>query len=162
MSRPRSSPAPGPGRTGIFDWSAIRAGASVALVFAVPLSIAARAVADSGDDGGGSGLAVLLSFGAVIGFLLGAGVAAWHQQRGTPLSHGIVTAGGTYLAAQSVFIAVKLLRGDEVGWFGVLFNFTVTLMAGILGGFLGSFLQHQGVAARSRSGDAIDQEGGRP
>ncbi len=142
---------------GHFDWRAVRAGASVALVTAVPLSIAARAVADSSD--GGSGLAVLLSFGAVIGFLLGAGVAAWHQQRGTPLSHGLVTAGGTYLAAQAVFVAVKLVRGDEVRWSGVLFNLTVTLMAGILGGFLGSFLQQQGLTPRSRSQGAIDPKG---
>jgi hypothetical protein len=159
MSDARPSPGSGQRAPGHLDWRAIRSGASVALVFAVPLSIAARAVADSADEGG-SGLAVLLSFGAVIGFLLGAGVAAWHQQRGTPLSHGIVTAGGTYLVAQSVFVAVKLLRGDEVAWSGVLFNLTVTLMAGILGGFLGSFLQQQGVSPRS--GRAIDREGGRP
>ena len=132
-----------------FDRAAIRAGASVALVFAVPLSIAARAVADSADgaDGdGGSALAALLSFGAVLGFVLVGGVAAWHQRRGTPLSHGIVTAGGTYVAAQAVFVAVKLLRGDEVRWSAVLFNLTMALVAGVVGGFLGSYLQAKGMS----------------
>ncbi|MFZ1490792.1 MAG: hypothetical protein WAS51_12690, partial [Ilumatobacteraceae bacterium] len=87
-----------------------------------------------------------LSFGAVLGFVLGAGVAAWHQRRGTPLSHGIVTAGGTYVAAQAVFVAVKLLRGDEVRWSAVLFNLTMALVAGVVGGFLGSHLQARGMS----------------
>ena len=84
-----------------WDWDAIRAGAMVALVFAVPFSIAGRWAADSRDD---STLAVWLNLGAVVGFVLGAGCAAWVQRVGTPLSHGLVTAVGTYLAAQAVFV----------------------------------------------------------
>ena len=82
--------------TGRWDWDAIRAGGGVALVFAVPFSIAARWAADSRDDSGRC--AVWLSLGAVLGFVLGAGCAAWVQRTGTPLTHGIVTAVGTYLA----------------------------------------------------------------
>lgn len=125
-----------------FDLPALRAGGSVALVFAVPFSLAARWAADSRDD---SGLAVLLSLGAVAGFVLGAGVAAWVQQRGLPLSHGIVTAGATYCAAQAVFVVVRLVAGNDVHWFAVLFNLSIAIGAGLIGGYLGQALQRRGV-----------------
>ena len=123
-----------------WDVTAIRAGAMVSLVFAVPFSIAARVAAD-GDDGG---LAVGLVLGALVGFVLGAGCAAWLQQRGTPLSHGMVTAGGTYLAAQSVFVIIRLVRSDSVSWFALAFNLSFVLVAGIIGGVLGQRLQSSG------------------
>ena len=71
--------------------------------------------------------AVWLNLGAVVGFVLGAGCAAWVQRVGFPLSHGLVTAVGTYLAAQAVFIVVRLVRGLDVRWFAVVFNLTVVL-----------------------------------
>jgi len=49
------------------DWNALRAGGSVALVFAIPFSIAARVVADGGDS---KGTASLLSLAALVGFVL--------------------------------------------------------------------------------------------
>ncbi|MDA2958389.1 MAG: hypothetical protein ACO3MH_07245 [Ilumatobacteraceae bacterium] len=137
--------------TGRWDRRAIRAGGSVALVFAVPFSVAARLVAgDSTPDGGRAALAALLSFGAAVGFLLGAGVAAWHQSRRTPLSHGIVTAGVTYLIPQAVLIVIKLARGGDVRWSGVVFNLTVALAMGVFGGFLGAYLQDRGMRPTSR------------
>jgi len=126
-----------------WDLPAIRAGASVALVFAVPLSIAARLVS-------GSGLAVLLSFAAALGFLLGAAVAAWHQQKRTPLSHALVTATSTYLAAQAVFIVIKLARGGDVAWSGVMFNLAITMSMGAFGGLLGSSMQRRGAYPQGR------------
>jgi hypothetical protein len=127
--------------TAHWDWPAIRAGAAVSLVFAVPLAIGARVAA----DGDREGVAVGLSIGATIGFLVGAGCAAWVQRAGTPLSHGLVTAGGTYLAAQAVFIAARLLRGEDVRWFGTLFTLTIVLLAGLLGGLLGQRLRVSGL-----------------
>jgi len=129
-----------------WDVPAIRAGAMVSLVFAVPFSIAARVAAD--DDN--SGLAVGLVLGALVGFVLGAGCAAWLQQRGTPLSHGMVTAGGTYLAAQAVFVLVRLLRSDSVSWFALLFNLSFVLVAGVIGGVLGQRLQSSGFEPSQR------------
>jgi hypothetical protein len=131
-----------------WDWDAIRAGGLVALVFAVPFSIAGRWAADSRDD---STLAVLFNLGAVIGFVLGAGCAAWVQRVGLPLSHGSVTAVGTYLAAQAVFVLVRLARGLDVRWFALVFNLMVVLLAGLLGGLLGQRLQHRGIQPRSRA-----------
>ena len=126
-----------------WDNQAIKSGASVALVFAVPFSIAARIFSDSG-------IAVVLSLCAAIGFLLGASVAAWHQQRRTPLSHAIVTAALSYIIPQTVFIIVKLARGGEVRWLGVFFNLTVTLTVGVIGGFIGSAMQKTGAAPKGR------------
>jgi uncharacterized membrane protein YfcA len=134
-----------------WDWDAIRAGGSVALVFAVPFSIAARWAADSRDD---SGLAVWLSLGAVLGFLLGAGCAAWVQRTNTPLSHGLVTALGTYVAAQAVFAVVRLARGQDVRWFAIMFNLAVVLGVGLLGGLLGQVLRSRGVLPGSRGTSA--------
>jgi uncharacterized membrane protein YfcA len=130
-----------------WDRDAIRAGASVALVFAVPFSIAARWAADARED---STLAVWLSLGAVLGFFLGAGCAAWVQRTGTPLSHGLVTAIGTYVAAQAVFALIRALRGQDVRWFAIMFNLAVVLGAGLLGGVLGGKLRSKGVLPGAR------------
>jgi uncharacterized membrane protein YfcA len=124
-----------------WDVDALRAGGMVALVFAVPFSIGARWAADSQDD---SALALWLSIGAVIGFVLGAGCAAWVQRRQLPLSHGLATAIGTYVLAQTVFIAIRLLRGSDVNWFAALFNLSVVAGAGLIGGFLGQRLRSKG------------------
>lgn len=128
---------------GRWDWTAIRAGGSVALVFAVPLSIAARIVADNADDDG-SAVATLLALGALVGFFIGAGVAAWYQQRGAPLSHGVVTATGTFVAAQAVLLVVKLVRGGDVNWLGIMFNLTMTAVVGVLGGLAANAMIRHG------------------
>lgn len=124
-----------------WDIDALRAGAMVALVFAVPLSIAARWAADSRDD---TGLALVLSLGAVIGFTIGAGCAAWVQRVGLPYTHALATAIGTYVGAQAVFIAIRLVRGSDVSWFAAFFNLSVVVGAGLIGGVLGQRLRSKG------------------
>ena len=131
-------PAPPSGR---WDTAALEAGASVSLVFAVPFSIAARWAADSRDD---SGLAVWLSIGAVVGFVLGAGCAAWVQRLDLPYSHALAAAIGTYVAAQAVFIVIRLIRGADVNWFAAFFNLSVVVGAGVVGGALGQRLRSKG------------------
>lgn len=129
-----------------WDPQAIKAGAMVSLLFAVPFSIGARIAADYDN----SGLATWLVLGAIVGFVVGAGCAAWLQQRGTPLSHGLVTAGGTYLVAQAAFVLVRLIRSDSVSWFALLFNLSFVLVAGVVGGLLGQRLQSSGFQPSSR------------
>ncbi len=129
------------------DRAALKQGAMVALVFAVPFSIGARIAADGTED---SPWALFLSLAALAGFTLGAGIAAWVQTRGLPLLHGMVCAAGTYLAAQAVFVVVKLLRGGSVSWLGVFFNLTAVLFAGLVGGGLGSILRKRGLVPRGR------------
>ncbi len=126
---------------------ALKQGGSVALVFAVPFSIASRWVADNNSD---SPWTAVLWLAALAGFTLGAGIAAWVQRTGFPLLHGMVCAGGTYLAAQAVFIVIKLLRGGTVSWIGVFFTFSVVLSAGLVGGGLGSVLRRRGILPTGR------------
>jgi hypothetical protein len=128
------------------DRQALRAGAVVALVFAVPFSFAARWVADS--ENSSEGLAAWLSLAALVGFVLGSGVAAWIQQRRLPLMHGLVCAIGTYLAAQAVFIVIRLLMGREVRWLAAIFNLTAVMLAGAIGGGLAGMLHKRGIRPR--------------
>lgn len=137
-STPAPPPVPANAR---WDTFALRAGAMVSLVFAVPFSVAARWAADSRDD---SGLALLLSLGAVVGFVLGAGCAAWIQRLDLPLSHALLTAIGTYTVAQVVFIVIRLLRDQDVNWFASFFNLSVVSGAGLIGGLLGKRLRAKG------------------
>ena len=123
-----------------WDVDALRAGGMVALVFAVPFSLAAT-WANSRDD---NSLALWLSVGALLGFVLGAGCAAWVQRLDLPLSHGLATAIGTYVIAQAVFIAIRLLRGGDVRWFAALFTLSAVAGAGLVGGLLGQRLRSKG------------------
>jgi len=125
-----------------WDTAALKAGASVALVFAAPFLVAARILADRDDN---SSLVLPLVLIAILGFVLGAGVAAWRQQLRTPLSHGIVTSGGTFVAVQGVLVVINLIRGADVRWFNIFFNFTVAVFAGLIGGLLGMNLQKRGL-----------------
>lgn len=133
-----------PGR---WDWPALRAGASVALVFAIPLTVVA-AIVDS-DSGA---LNALFFFGAMLGFVLGGGCAAWAQRAGTPLSHGVVSAGATYLIVQAVFIVFRLAGGDSVNWFSVFFTLGLVVTAGLFGGILGNRLQQRGFVPSTTRG----------
>ncbi len=145
-----------PHRSTLLDWAAIRAGGSVALVFAVPLSFAARWFAE---NDGNSVVAAILSLLALVGFLLGSGVAAWAQQRDLPLKHGVSCALLTYALAQVLFIAVRLILGRDVHWFAAVFNLTAVVFVGLLGGFLGQILRRRGFLPRSSRGgqDPSDQ-----
>ncbi len=144
-----------PGR---LDRAALRAGGMVALVFAVPFSAAATFVA-SGKDGT-SAAATWLSLAAVAGFVLGAGVAAWVQQRQLPLMHGLVCAIGTYVIAQTIFIIARLVTGREVRWFAAIFNLTAVAVAGLIGGGLGSALQKRGFTPSANGSAARTRPGG--
>ena len=125
-----------PGR---WDEDAIRAGASVCIGLAVPFRILAAFV---GDDG--STLDAILFVVFLVFFVIGSGCAAWVQRRGTPLSHALVTAAGSYLAMEAVFLVIRLIRGTPIPWFGILFTLMLVLSCGILGGLFGSRLQSQG------------------
>jgi hypothetical protein len=130
-----------------WDLDAIRAGIGVCLLLAVPLTLVAAFV-DSDD----AGLNALFFFGAMFGFVLGSGCAAWIQQRGAPFSHAVVTGMIAYLGAQAVFVTLRLVRGETVNWFSVFFTLSLVILAGMIGGGLGSALQARGFAPSSRGG----------
>lgn len=130
---------------GRWDLEAIRAGIGVCLLTAIPLTLVAGFV-----DSDSSGINALFFFGAMLGFVLGSGCAAWMQQRGTPMTHGVVTALVAYVGAQSVFVVVRLIRGGDVNWFGVFFTLSLVVLAGLFGGLLGSQLQQRGIVPSTR------------
>ena len=123
-----------------WDTAALRMGAMVSLIFAIPFSIGASWAA-SRDS---TALAIWLVLGAIGGFTLGAGCAAWVQRLDLPLSHGLVTAVGTYSVAQMIFIVVRLVSGNSVNWFGAFFNLSVVVGVGLIGGWIGRRLRAKG------------------
>ena len=131
--------------SGRWDVDALRAGIGVCLILAIPLTLLAAFV-----DSDSTGLNALFFFGAMFGFVLGGGCAAWVQRRGTPMSHGVLTTIVAYLGAQGVFIAIRLVRGESVNWFGVFFTLSLVTLAGLFGGILGSQLQARGFVPSSQ------------
>ena len=138
--------------SGRWDAEALGAGAGVTLVFAIPLTILAAIV-----DSGSGGVNAVFFFGALLGFVLGAGCAAWLEHRGTPISHGIVTAGCTYLVPQAICVAFGLLTDRDGNWFGVAFTLSLVLRAGVIGGLLGQRLQAKGFEPSARRPGAEDR-----
>ncbi|MFK7918884.1 MAG: hypothetical protein AB8G14_12465 [Ilumatobacter sp.] len=131
-----------PGR---WDVDALRAGASVCLVMAVPFRVIAAVV---GSDSGGLNALFFLLFVAF--FIIGSGCAAWVQRTGTPLSHALVVAIGTYVASEMVFIAVRFIRGTSIPWFTLFFTLSIISAAGLIGGYLGNMIQRNGFVPSSR------------
>jgi hypothetical protein len=131
------------GASGRWDVVALREGASVAVTFAVPFTVIARLAFDEDET---SGWASVLAMATFLGFVLGAGVAAWRQRRGAPLSHGVATAVGVFVVVQLLFVIVRIAGGNSVNLGKIAVS--LTALAGLVGGFLGSFLQRQGTAPR--------------
>ncbi len=128
-----------------FDRDAVLSGIAVCLLLAIPLTLISGFV-DS-DDGA---VNALFFFGAAFGFVVGGGCAAWIQARGTPLSHSVLTTVVAYGGAQGLFLVIRLARGDDVNWFGLLFTLSLVVLCGVLGGILGSRLQARGFVPSSR------------
>ena len=141
--------------SGRWDVAAIRAGIGVCLLLAIPLTLVAAFV-----DSDSSGLNAFFFFGAMFGFVLGGGCAAWVQRRGTPLSHSVATTIAAYVGAQSIFILIRLVRGDDVNWFGVFFTLSLVILAGVAGGILGSQLQARGFLPSSQTRPGQTRQGG--
>lgn len=129
-----------------FDRQALREGASVTLLFAVPPTLVARFILDNRDDS--SGWAPLLSLIAVFGFVLGSGVAAWRQTARRPMTHAVAAGAGVFVAVQVVFLMVRIATGGEVRVMRILTSFSLALVASVIGGLLGNFLQKNGVRPR--------------
>lgn len=142
------------------DRRALGQGASVALLFAVPFSIGASLLNAHDDKSPWVGV---LWLGALAGFTLGAAIAAWAQTTGYPMVHGMFAAGGTYLAAQGVFTIIRLARGASVSWLGLFFTFTTVMLAGVIGGAIGSALRKRGIVpgalAAAKAANAAEQRG---
>jgi hypothetical protein len=128
------------------DRDALRDGASVTLMFAVPPTLVARFVLDNNDDT--SGWAPLLSLIAVLGFVLGSGVASWRQRTQRPMTHAVLAGAGVFVATQAVFLVVRIATGGDVRVMRILTSFSLALVASVIGGLLGNFMQKNGIRPR--------------
>jgi hypothetical protein len=126
-----------------FDTLALQKGASVTALFAVPPTLIARFVIDNSDNP--SGWAPLLSLLAILGFVVGSGVAAWHQKLGRPFMHALVAGAGVFVAVQGFFLLVRIATGGEIRASRIITAFSLSLVASVVGGLLGSFMQSSGV-----------------
>jgi hypothetical protein len=127
------------GADSAWDVAAIRAGAGVCVVFAAVPQLVAQFLDE------GSSLGFLLRLVALGGFALGAGVAAWVQRRGLPLKHGLATGLGAFVVIQCAFIIGRGVLGDDLRIANLVANLPLVLGASLFGGFLGAWLQRNGV-----------------
>jgi len=125
-----------------FDLVAIRRGAGVAAMFALPIQVIARIAVDEDRR---SGWTSVITLAILASLVLGSGVAAWHQRRNSPLSHGVVTSASVFIALQIVFSIVKVLQGDSIAWGRIIVSLGLSLVAGVCGGLLGSTLLRRGM-----------------
>jgi putative membrane protein (TIGR04086 family) len=95
-------------------------------------------------DGRESSLSFVLMLASFAGWILGAGVAAWVQQRRTPYTHGLVAALVAWAVPQLILIVLDL-DDDGTNWLSVAAFATFVAFAGLLGGVLGNRLQSRGV-----------------
>ncbi|MFT3854931.1 MAG: FAD-linked oxidase C-terminal domain-containing protein [Ilumatobacteraceae bacterium] len=103
---------------GVIDWRAVRRRAARSHSSSPCRSRSPPA--GSPTTAAASSAPIWLSLLALIGFFLGAGIAAWVQARDLPLVHGIVTAIVTYVVTQAVFVIIRLALGREVRWFALV------------------------------------------
>jgi putative membrane protein (TIGR04086 family) len=127
------------------DPRALRQGAVVAAVIAVPAGVIGRVLSDRSNPPDWLWVLVVV---VLAGLVAGAAVAASRQDRGFPLTHGVVTAVGVFVVVQAVGILLRLLRSDSISWSRVTSSLLLSLMAGMVGGLLGSALLSQRAARR--------------
>ena len=127
------------------DRQALYEGASVAAMIAVPAAVLGRILSNRRNELGWLWILVVI---VLVGLVLGAGVAAWRQEKGLPLTHGIVTAVGVFVVVQAVGVLVQLVAGDSVNWSRIASSLLLSLMAGTVGGVLGSVLLSHGAPPR--------------
>ena len=128
------------------DARAIYEGGLVAAVIAVPAGIVGRILSDRENKPDWLWVLVLV---VLAGLVLGAGVAAWRQERGLPVTHGVVTAVGVFVVVQAVGVLIRLIGGDGIAWSRVASSLLLSLMAGLVGGLLGSNVaSHRGASRR--------------
>ena len=97
-----------------------------------------------GEDGS-PGLLRLFTGLVLVALVLGAGVAAWRQRTGRPLSHGITTALVVFGVVQAVGIVRRVVGSDDIRWNRIVSSAILSLLAGAFGGLLGSVMLGRGV-----------------
>jgi putative membrane protein (TIGR04086 family) len=129
------------------DLRALYEGFSVAAMIAVPAGVVGRVLSDRDSDFGWLWVLVVV---VLVGLVLGSGVAAWRQEKGLPLTHGVLTGVGTFVVVQAIGVTIELIVGDDVNWTRIASSLLLSLMAGTVGGVLGSILLNHGAPPTRR------------
>lgn len=132
------------------DGHALARGGLVAAAIAVPVSIVANVFVDQDHT---SGWNVLLSLAVLVGLAIGAALAAREQDRGTPLTHGIVCAAAVYVVVNVIGIVRRTVAGDDVRWGRLASTAVLAIIAGTAGGVIGAYrrVQSMGESGGTRS-----------
>jgi len=64
------------------------------------------------------------------------------------MTHAVMAGAGVFVAAQAVFLAVRIATGGDVRVMRILTSFSLSLVASVIGGLLGNFLQKNGIRPR--------------
>jgi len=129
------------------DLRALYEGGTVAAMIAVPAGLLGRILSDRDED---FGWLWILVVAVLVGLVLGSGVAAWRQEKGLPLTHGVITGVGTFVVVQAIGVVVELIAGDPINWPRIASSLLLSLMAGTVGGVLGSLLLNNGAPPSRR------------
>lgn len=115
-----------------FDHHALARGLAWAIAIAVPAGLLASALDED------SALIVPLSLVVLVGLVFGASVSAQRQDRGLPMAHGLVTSVVAVAVAQALGIVRRIASGDDVRAGRIVSNFLLAIIAGTIGGLIGS------------------------
>jgi putative membrane protein (TIGR04086 family) len=90
-----------------------------------------------------SGWVALFSLAVLVGLTAGAEVAARLQQKGTPLTHGMLCALIVFVVVNVFGVARRSLAGDDIRWGRIASTAVLAVVAGAVGGMIGAF-RHDG------------------
>jgi putative membrane protein (TIGR04086 family) len=119
------------------DRDALRKGIAVAGAVAVPVALLSSIIVGNDPDNRRTGPAALFTVMVLVALVLGARVAATHQSRNTPLTHGLVTA-LVVVVLLAVIRIIRLAMDGEGPGGGIIGNVILGLICGLVGGLLGS------------------------
>lgn len=64
------------------------------------------------------------------------------------MTHAVVAGAGVFVAVQALFLLVRIATGGELRPMRILTSFSLALVASVIGGLLGNFLQKNGIRPR--------------
>ncbi len=128
------------------EWPAILAGALVAGVVGVAVTLGVAAV----DPDDGSPLLLLATVGALAGFLTG-GIVAAYRTTDRPATHGALAAAAAFVVVQAVGIVRRLIVGDDLSWLSYAYFGLLAMTTGLAGGYLGQIARRRRTALDERN-----------
>lgn len=121
--------------------AAVRSGAAVCLVVAVPAAVAQAVLAD-GEGGERSNWVYLTLLAIVVAYLAG-GAAAGRKATAAPMINGAAAAVAAFAAVQLVAGVIRLVGGDGINPLALVFNVLLAASIGTVGAGIGAHLSNR-------------------